>query len=262
MIFDLWFHFCLERYFIQTSGQMPGSFILQIAGSWLSWWVRVMLIPPFAFSSYLLQKEMWTPHGHPYLLHWGLVSHQEGNECRGKHCQERTSWLSSSSARHPLNISSKLFFCFPWRCAFSSATISPRVGRKTKTLKNGPCAYCCSLFNSNDGGRRQKVLGAYSLHLCSWGGGEGSVRHGLRPFPSNHCYSPAATMAHTWLPASFQMLVFSKLSRLCFLETLLSCPGRDSAAAPQQATCTLLQKNVGRCECPPCQGDRQLRAVL
>ena len=129
-IFDLRFHFCLERYFVQTSGQMPGTFIWQIAGSWLSWWVGVMLIPPSPFSNYILQKEMWTPDGHPYLLHWGLMSHQECNECRGKHWQEITQWLAFSSAHHPLNISSNLFFCSPcpWSCAFSSATIILLMG--------------------------------------------------------------------------------------------------------------------------------------
>lgn len=118
--------FCLERYLIQTRGQMPGTFILQIAGSWLSWWVRVMLTPPSSlFSNYILQKELRTPDDHPYLLHWGLMSPQEHSEHRGKHWQERTRWLCFSSAHHPLNISSNLFFCSlcPSRCAFSSATV-------------------------------------------------------------------------------------------------------------------------------------------
>lgn len=124
---------------------------------------------------------------------------------------------------------------------------SPHMGRKTKTLKNGLCPFCCSLYNSNNGGGRQKVLRAYSLHLCSWGGGEGKVRHGLCSFLSNHCYSPAATMARSFQHL-FRWLSFpncpGSASCSCKEEILLSCAGRDSAVAPQQATCALLQSGA------------------
>lgn len=153
--------FCLERYLIQTRGQMPGTFVLQIAGSWLSWWVRVMLTPPSSpFSNYILQKELRTPDDHPYLLHWGLMSHQEHSERRGKHWQERTLalfLLCPPPPKHRQQPFLLLSVSFPL-CLLLCYCNSPHVGRKTKTLKNGPCPSCCSLNDSNNGGGRQRFV--------------------------------------------------------------------------------------------------------
>lgn len=72
IIFDLQFHFLswlmchsvkwpsARHFYIADCGQLA----VLVSKSF-------MLIPPPPFSHYVLQKEMWTPDGHPYLLVWG-----------------------------------------------------------------------------------------------------------------------------------------------------------------------------------------------
>lgn len=179
---------------------------------------------------------MWTPGGHPYLLHWGLVSHQEDNECRRKDWWERTLAFFLLCLPPPKH-HSNLFFSCPWYCAFSSASriLLMREGKeKHWKMEHVPFA---APFTTMVVGNK-KVLGAYSLHLCSWEGGEGNVRYGLCLFLSNSCYSPAASLACSF-QRPFRCWSSPKCpgSASCFgkEETPLSRTGRDSAAAPQQA---------------------------
>lgn len=165
---------------------MPGTFILQIAGGWLSCWIRVMLIlPSLVFKLCIAERNVdtWWPLLPPAL--GGAVSSRDQSvqwEALAGQCLV----LAVSSVCHPLNIITNRFFCSPcpWWHAFSS-----HGKENKKTLKNGLWPFCCSLYNSNNGGGRQKVFHVYSLHLCSQGGGEGNVWHGLCSFLSKHGYS-------------------------------------------------------------------------
>lgn len=210
-------------------------------------WPDVLLDKSYAplFSNYALQEEM-SPDGGSYLLHWEVLSHQETNECNGKHWQESAQWLAVSSVCHPLNIITNCFFrspC-PWCCAFSS-----HGKENKKPLKNGLWPFCCSLYKSNNGGGRQKMLHVSSLHLCYQGGGEGNVWHRLCSFLSKHGYSSVATMACSlWMMQPLDHAASPNcpcfVSSSCKEEIVLSCTGRCSAAAPQQATCALLQSGA------------------
>lgn len=129
------FPLCLEGYFIQTDGQIPDISILQLAASWFSWWVRVMLVPLHFLITYCKKKcgclmsTLTSLH-----LCWCLVKRAVSvgrmlSEvsffllCPPPHTQQQQSFPLI-----PLSLVLHLLLC---HCN------PPHVGRKPKPLKNG-----------------------------------------------------------------------------------------------------------------------------